>query len=92
MKTVSASDAKSHFGELLDTAIAEPVAVKRGKREVAVVLSWAQYERLKALEEAEINRQSRAAENGPFLSAEESREVFDRLMREVKPAPSDSSS
>ena len=46
MREFTASDAKSRFGELLDAAQAEPVRVRRNGRDVAVVLSVADYARL----------------------------------------------
>jgi antitoxin Phd len=52
MKTVNATDPKNRFGEYLDAAMAEPLAVNRNGRSVAVLMSWAQYERLNAIEDA----------------------------------------
>jgi len=39
MKTMSARDAKNHFGELLDTARREPVIVTKNDRPVALMIS-----------------------------------------------------
>jgi len=38
MQSVSAHDAKARFGQLLDTALREPVVIERHGRAVAVVL------------------------------------------------------
>lgn len=46
MKSMSAKAAKNAFGLLLDTARAEPVAIEKHGRRVAVVLSAEEYERL----------------------------------------------
>ena len=46
MREFTASDARSRFGELLNAAQAEPVLVRRNGRDVAVVLSVADYARL----------------------------------------------
>jgi prevent-host-death family protein len=48
MTIMTASDAKNKFGQLLDTAQAGPVRVQRQGRDVAVVLSPVEYERLPA--------------------------------------------
>lgn len=48
MTIMTASDAKNKFGQLLDTAQAGPVRVQRQGRDVAVVLSPLEYERLTA--------------------------------------------
>ncbi|HEV2896936.1 MAG TPA: type II toxin-antitoxin system Phd/YefM family antitoxin [Pseudaminobacter sp.] len=46
MKTLSATDAKNRFGELIDMAQAGPVRVQRQGRDVAVVLSPGEFRRL----------------------------------------------
>jgi len=50
MQTLSATDAKYGFGQLIDLALAEPVAVAKHGRTVVVVLAVEEYERLKAIE------------------------------------------
>ena len=50
MQTISAKEAKYHFGKLIDTARAEPVTVEKHGRAVVVVLAVEEYERLKAIE------------------------------------------
>ena len=49
MRQVSATEAKQTFGAILDAAQREPVVIRRQKRDVAVVLSMEEYERLRAL-------------------------------------------
>ncbi len=44
MKTMSANEAKKHFGELLDTARREPVTVEKHGRPVAVMMSAEDYD------------------------------------------------
>ena len=56
MRTITASEAKQGFGKLIDTASREPVIIQRQKRDVAVVLSMAEYERLTRLNIAEFQR------------------------------------
>jgi prevent-host-death family protein len=46
MKTLTATDAKNRFGELIDMAQAGPVRVQRQGRDVAVVLSPEEFRRL----------------------------------------------
>ena len=46
MRYVSATDAKQRFAALLDAAQREPVVIRRQKRDVAVLVSAADYERL----------------------------------------------
>lgn len=56
MRYVSATAAKQHLAELLDAAQREPVVIRRQKRDVAVVLSPQEYDRLRALNAAEFQR------------------------------------
>lgn len=49
MITVSANEAKQSFGQMLDTAQREPVVIQKHNRPAAVLLSTAEYERLRGL-------------------------------------------
>jgi len=49
MKHVSSTEAKQRFAAILDAAQHEPVTIRRQNREVAVVLSTREYERLHGL-------------------------------------------
>ena len=48
MSTITATDAKNKFGQVLDEAQREPVRIQKNGRDIAVVLSAAEYERLTA--------------------------------------------
>ena len=48
MKTVPATEAKNRLGAILDDAQREPVIIRRQDRDIAVVLSMADYERLRS--------------------------------------------
>jgi prevent-host-death family protein len=48
MKTVAATEAKNRLGAILDEAQREPIVIRRQDRDIAVVLSMADYERLRA--------------------------------------------
>lgn len=56
MQYVSATDAKQRLGALLDSAQREPVVIRRQNRDVAVLLSPQEYDRLRALNAAEFQR------------------------------------
>ncbi len=51
MKKLAASDAKNRFGEMLDLARREPVHITKKGRNVAVVISTEEFERLSELED-----------------------------------------
>jgi prevent-host-death family protein len=48
MKTVPATEAKNRLGAILDDAQREPIVIRRQDRDIAVVLSMADYERLRS--------------------------------------------
>jgi prevent-host-death family protein len=48
LKTVPATEAKNRLGAILDDAQREPVIIRRQDRDIAVVLSMADYERLRS--------------------------------------------
>jgi prevent-host-death family protein len=56
MRTVSATEAKQRFAAVLDAAQREPVTIRRQNREVAVLLSTEEYQRLRALNVEEFER------------------------------------
>ena len=45
MSTITATDAKNRFGQVLEMARSEPVRVQKNGRDVAVVLSPEEFER-----------------------------------------------
>ena len=53
MKTLAATEAQNHFGELLDSAQQEPVTIHRKGQPVAVIMSVEDFERLQRFEEVE---------------------------------------
>lgn len=56
MLTVTASEAKQGLAGVLEAAAREPVVIRRHSRDVAVVLSMQEYERLSRLNVAEFQR------------------------------------
>ena len=56
MQTVSASEAKQSFASVLEACAHEPVLIRKQKRDVAVVMSMNEYERLTRLNVLEFQR------------------------------------
>ena len=56
MKSVSATDAKQRLAALLDAAQREPVVIRRQNRDVAVVMSAEEYDRMRNLHADEFQR------------------------------------
>jgi prevent-host-death family protein len=53
MRYVSATDAKQRLAALLDAAQKEPIIIRRQKRDVAVLLSAEEYDRLRGFNAAD---------------------------------------
>jgi prevent-host-death family protein len=49
MRTVSATDAKQRLAALLDAAQREPVLIRRQNRDVAVIMSAEEYQRIRKI-------------------------------------------
>lgn len=71
MKTMTATDAKVHFGQVLDAALQEPVAIERSGRNVAVVMSSQEFQRLQEAEDALWGMRAKMAEAGGFMTKKE---------------------
>jgi prevent-host-death family protein len=56
MRTVTASEAKQGFAAVIEMAAKEPITISRQKRDVAVILSVEEYQRLARLNVAEFQR------------------------------------
>ena len=76
VKTMTAKEAKQSFGRLLDAAQREPVAITKNGREVAILLSKEDYERLEGLEDAYWGRMAQAAEKEGYVGVEESEKLL----------------
>ena len=47
MKTIAAAEAKNRLGSILDAAQREPIVIRREDKDIAVLLSMSDYERLR---------------------------------------------
>jgi prevent-host-death family protein len=80
MKEIASTEAKTHFGALLDMAQREPIAIHKKGRTVAVIMSAQDFEENQALKLALLQRDLRAgieqADRGELVEGEE---VFAKL-------------
>lgn len=56
MKAVSATEAKQRLAALLDAAQREPVLIRRQNRDVAVIMSAEEYERIRRVQNDEFEK------------------------------------
>ncbi len=80
MKTLGASEAKNRFGELLDLARREPVQIAKKGRNIAVVLSIEEFERLSDLEAELLAIKAEKARQEGFIGISESEALLEELL------------
>lgn len=83
MSIIPSKQAKNNFGELLETAQREPVTIQKNGRNVAVILSIQDYERLTRAEDQRWARRARKAEKLGFASAKSSDALLQKLINEA---------
>ena len=76
MKTANATAVKNQFGQFLERALSEPVAISKTGRRVAVLLAWPEYERLSALEDEWWAKKAAQAEREGYLGPRASRKFL----------------
>lgn len=80
MKTITATEAKTKFGQYLDLTRTEPVTIEKSGRDIAVMISIEEYQRFRALEDAYWLDRAKQAIDGGFVGHEESmRLIQERL-------------
>ena len=71
-KSVTAKEAKQNFGELMDSALTEPVTITRNGKPAAVMISVADFKRMLAFEDLVwALRAEEAMAKSDFLGVEE---------------------
>jgi antitoxin Phd len=78
MKSVTSTEAKNQLGQVLESALIGPVAITKTGRKVAVLLSYKEYERLQALEDASWVRQADLADAEGYLGPAASKQFLKR--------------
>jgi prevent-host-death family protein len=80
---VTATELKNRLGRYLDAAAREPVIVEKSGRDFVVMVAYADYERLEALEDAYWGERALAAEkNGEFLEGAAALEALEALAKQ----------
>lgn len=79
MKKVNATQAKQYFGELLNDAQQEPVAIQKHQKDFAILLSSARYQELLAFEDKCLHNLAVLAEKEGFIGVEASMNLLDSI-------------
>lgn len=84
MKTATATEVKNKLGQFFDAALVEPIIVEKSGRPSVVILSYSEYERLQAAEDAYWGARAQAAEQSGWVGADETLgRIRDRLNAET---------
>lgn len=79
MKIINATQAKQTFGELLNNAQQEPVAIQKHQKDFAILLSSARYQELLAFEDQWLHGLAMLAEQEGFIGVEASKNLLDSI-------------
>ena len=80
MKIETATHAKTHFGAILENILLEPVTIKKSGRNVAVILSYDEYERMVALEDNYWAKKAKAAQQEGFIGTKKGAKLLDDIL------------
>lgn len=81
MRVESATNAKNHFGEIMDAALRGPVIIQRSGRDSVVMMSIDDYKIFEMLSDQIWAERAMEAEKGDdYLTAEESEAAIQRLL------------
>jgi prevent-host-death family protein len=74
MRETGATEAKNKFGQILETAMSEPVAIGKKGRRVAVMMSMKEYQRLIDIEDRYWGEKALQAVQEGFVSEKDTKE------------------
>lgn len=80
MMHIDATKAKTKFGEMLDFARREPIAIDKRGRMVAVLLSNEEYEKMQEMEDQYWGLKAQIAKKDGMVSEDESNKLLDDLL------------
>jgi antitoxin Phd len=77
MKEAAATDVKNKFGQMLEAAMSEPIAIEKKGRPVAVMMSIAEYERLVEIEDRYWGEKALKAVEEGFVSGTKAKSLLE---------------
>lgn len=86
MLSAASAVVKNAFGRFIEAALVEPVLIKRSGRAAVVMLSYAEFERLKAIEDEVWASKAKHAIQEGFLTDAESKEWFTKMNERLNAA------
>jgi len=79
MKTITSTEARQSFSTVLLSVSAEPVAISKQDKEIAVILSSDRYKELKKLEDILYGKAAQLAIEEGFVSQQESEDLLNMI-------------
>ncbi len=83
MLTITATQIKNAFGRFLEAVQSQPILIERSGRVSAVMLSYAEFERLKAIEDRYWGEKAQQALKEGFLSEKETQQWLNTLQERL---------
>lgn len=80
MKLYKSTEAKDNFGELLDSSRKEPVKITRNNKEIAVVVSIEEYNRLIDLENSWFVSKAKEASKQGYIGKTRSEALIKKML------------
>lgn len=80
MRTETATNAKTHFGQILEKSMIEPIVIQKSGRNIAVLMSYDEYERIKQLEDQYWGIRAAQAKKEGFIGTKESEKLLKELL------------
>lgn len=82
MKTINAKEAQNHFGNLMNSAIKEPVIINKYGKPFSVLMSYEEYEHFNKFEDFYWAVKAEKSKNTGFLTKEETEEFLNQILEE----------
>ncbi|MDO8954082.1 MAG: type II toxin-antitoxin system prevent-host-death family antitoxin [Gammaproteobacteria bacterium] len=80
MKTETATQAKIHFGRVLADSMLEPILIEKSGRNVAVLISYDEYQRMSSLEDQYWISKAAEAKNEGLIGVKASEKLLQDLL------------
>ena len=80
MRGAAATEVKNKFGQILESAMIEPIAIEKNGRKVVVMMSMSEYQRLLEIEDRYWGELALKAIDNGFLTEKETKAWIERKL------------
>ena len=80
MKTISSTQARQNFRDIINIAVKEPVSILKKNKPVATIISSDRYQELKKLEDTLYIKAAKLAIDEGLVSKQESKDLLDSIV------------